>query len=249
MPSKDPSRRAKKIATRSSSKGLVKKMPAEISTSILRQNTGPAKASSSTSSENPPPAVPGEYPAPAPTCSENPHFFCGLSYVDALLSSADAPEATHNSEIIRPCERESAHHSRPHHVCLTCRNLAVRHIANTTPRLLRTKFLPMCIECGHKAVQESKVGRSAIQGQISGCRCAAQWLCCECRIEVHELANVRLAAETEWRREMSVWWDDKTQVNHVNFNILTCRCGKYVEKGPTVYRCVGCEEIVTGRVN
>lgn len=247
MPSKNQSRRAKKIAIRSSSKGLVKKMPAEVSTSTLREKTRPAKASS-TSSANPAPAVPGEYRMPAPTCSEDPHFFSGLSYVDALLSSADAPEATH-SEIIRPCGRESAHHNRPYHVCLDCRNLAARHITNTIPKLLRTKFLPMCTQCGHKAVQESQVGRSTIQGQMSGCRCAAQWLCCQCRIEVHELANARLVAEVNWRREMSVWRDVKTQVGYVNFNVLTCRCGKNIEQAPTFYRCVGCEEIVTGRVN
>lgn len=193
-------------------------------------------------------AVPGELPTPAPTCSENPHFFSGLDYIDALLSLANSSEATH-SEIIRPCERESAHSRKPYHVCLDCRNLATRHIVKTTPKLMEPKFLPMCIECGHEAKKQLMLQRSSADGQWSGCRCAAKWLCVECRIEEYEWASARKEGEMEWRMDVNPFWGSEAEVSHCNFKLLSCLCGVTITKRSSVYRCVGCEEFVMGRIS
>lgn len=190
--------------------------------------------------------APSENPTPAPTCSEEPHFFSGLPYVDALLSLDDAPEATH-SEIMHPCERSSNHANKPYHVCLECRSLATRHIASTIPRLMKLKFLPMCTECGNKMVE-----RSATQGQRSGCRCGAEWLCCQCKIETYEFASAKREGEIEWRRDIKAWFDSEDSEWLCNFNGLNCICGKSLDFGKglpksTVYRCVGCEGIMDRR--
>lgn len=206
---------------------------AEFAVSVSSQNKTPAKVT---------PAVPVKTHTPAHTCSENPHFFSGLDYVDALLSLADAPEATH-SEIIRPCSRESAHANRPYYVCLDCRNLATRHIVNTTPKLMRSKFLPMCIDCGENAMKKAMAERSTTKGQWSGCVCAAKWLCYQCKIEEHESASARRDAEVEWRRDINPIWDGEPKPSYCNFNALRCICGGMIGRGPVVCRCVGCEAI------
>lgn len=211
--------------------------PAKFAVSESGQNNNPAKVA---------PAVPGKTHKPAPTCSENPHFFSGLDYVDALLSLADAPEATH-SKIIRPCERQCAHPNKPYHVCLDCRNLATRHIVDTTPKLMESNFLAMCQQCGKNALKKAIAERSTTKGKWSRCICTAKWLCCLCKTEEYELARARRDAEVEWRRERNPIWDVEQQSMYCNFNVLKCLCGKPIQWGPIVYRCVVCEGIAVRR--
>lgn len=187
------------------------------------------------------PAVLGDNLPRASTCSEDPHFFSGLNYIDSLLSLANISEATH-SEITRPCQRRSAHHEEPYHVCLDCRNLAARHIQKMTPELMMTKFLAMCNECGKKAVEELMLNLSTSHSQRLGCRCSVEWLCCQCKIETYELASAKFDAEIEWRSDIVPLRDAEYGL-HCNFSALRCRCGKYVEIDSVVYRCVGCEEL------
>ena len=195
--------------------------------------------SSSHALEEVAPNVRREDPTVAPTCSEEPHLFSGLDYVDALLSLADAPEATH-SGIIRPCKNASAHPNEPFHVCLDCRNRATRHIANTTPKLLRRDFLPMCTDCGNKAVSWI-AERSITHEYPSGCHCAVEWLCWQCKTEAYELANARKDAERKWRSAINVVEKCGYKVTHCKFGVTECICGRKIVGKSSVYRCAGCK--------
>ena len=224
--------------------------PAEFTAPALNENGAPAESSRFVLSQNPSfskvtSAGPRGNPKSAPTCSENPHFFSGQNFIDTLRSLADAPKATH-SKTIRPCERGSAHLNKPHYVCLDCHNLAVDHINKTSPKLAKTNFLPICIECGRKALEQSTVGQSTAERHMSRCRCAAEWLCCQCQIESYELASAKNTAEQDLRRSLNAWWegDGEDRKQFCNFKKMRCRCGRMIEKGmPLVSICVGCNKI------
>ncbi|MCJ1427510.1 hypothetical protein MMC29_005413 [Sticta canariensis] len=218
--------------------------PAEIAPFASDENATPAEVarfglSRSNTLEEVAPNVSSEDLMLVPTCSEEPHLFSGLDLVDALLSLADAPEATH-SEVIRPCERASAHPNKPFHVCLDCRNRATRHIADTTPKLLERKYLPMCTNCGNAAVKWM-AERSITHDYRMGCQCAVKWLCWQCKTEAHESASARKDAELDWRRAINVLGNNEVGSTCCNLRVIDCICGKKIAGKPSVYRCVGCE--------
>lgn len=218
--------------------------PAKIAPSASDENATPAEVarfavSQSNALEEVAPNVGSEDPALAPTCSEEPRLFSGLDHVDALLSLADAPEATH-SDVVRPCERASAHPNEPFHVCLDCRNRATRDIADTTPKLLERKYLPMCTDCGNAALKWI-AERSVTHDYRMGCQCAVEWLCWQCKTEAYELASARKDAELEWRSAISVVGNGGNEVTYCNLKVIDCICGKKIVGKSSVYRCVGCE--------
>lgn len=177
---------------------------------------------------------------PIPMCDEIPHLFSGQDLFAALLTLREAPVSTHDP-LVRPCERADAH-SKPHHVCLTCRKRATNYVRTAVPRLMKGKWLPLCLECGEEAMK--LIPRNELATQRCGvgmrCRCDERWLCWECKIEALELASLRRDVEGE-RRRAPIGTVDAHGCVRIG---MRCLCMGEVQPGAQTFMCAGCEAVL-----
>ena len=171
---------------------------------------------------------------PDPPCSEHPHLFTGSDSLEALLSLADAPEPVHRGRA-RPCMNGAAHIFEPQYVCSGCIEQSSNNIKSTKPGLLAPKYLPLCETCARAA--------EAANGVTShpSCKCGAGWLCHDCRILAHEIAQAKKEGEVEWRNGGITQAIMNSEEDIVGI-AMKCRCGAdIVAESARVSRCAGCE--------
>ncbi len=131
--------------------------------------------------------------------------------------------------IARECENIAAHTSSKDkgRVCLACRVASFLQIKHERPELLDMFFLPLCVNCGHRALENPNLPR--------GCKCVG-WFCPNCDVRTMEDALVKANAAFEMRRSCKG---------------VCCPCGKEVDKDDgkmkVVRQCTGCSGLVKGR--
>lgn len=171
---------------------------------------------------------------PDPPCSEHPHLFTGPDSLEALLSLADAPEPVHRGRA-RPCMNGAAHVFEPQYVCSGCIEQSSNNIKSTKPGLLAPKYLPLCETCARAAEAANEVTSHP------SCKCGAGWLCHDCRVLAHEIAQAKKEREVEWRNGGITQAIMNNEEDIVGI-ATKCRCGTDITaESARVSRCAGCE--------
>ena len=186
-----------------------------------------------------------------PTCSENPIFFTNSrSFFDALIHMANNPHATPtHSKTIFACTNVNAHRdkSHGHGVCLTCRDKAHAHIAETLPDLCSDTWWPVCRACGDSARRQTyRSAGGGIPTSHFGCSCLKTWRCHSCRVKERELAKVKNELHAASMRQFIGWASERGIVGGYtpdqNFLITgwKCGCGAKLGRDANTMMCAGC---------
>lgn len=181
---------------------------------------------------------------PADTCKEWPHLLSsGLDFGTAIETMNQELQATHSAPVMT-CANTYAH-TKPYHVCATCRLQGIKAIKTSFTRLLRNNLFPLCRTCSVTALQNAGViyNKGGEQGRRQGCRCGTAWLCAMCQLSELEIRQAKAQAERSARSGISGLGIDGGDSKCAIMG-MSCVCGELMTGREQVWKCVGCFGLV-----